>query len=114
MQSGTPLGRTYNVTGLNSGTVALLVDPIGAYRSQDLFVFDTRVEKLFRFGERVRLSANLDLFNILNSNADNAQSSATGVKSVAVAGTTYQYPTFLSPNTILPPRVTRLGVRFMF
>jgi hypothetical protein len=114
MQSGTPLGRTYNVSGLNSGTVALQADPVGAYRSQDLFVFDTRLEKQFRIHERFRINADLDLFNILNSNADNAQSSTTGVKSVVVAGTKYQYPTFLSPTTILPPRVMRLGVRFMF
>ncbi len=114
MQSGTPLGRTYNVTGLASGTLNLQVDPIGMYRSQDLFVFDTRIEKQFHIRERARVNLDFDAFNIFNSNADNAQSSATGVKSVVIDGARYQYPTFLSATTILPPRVFRLGVRFLF
>ncbi|SPF42052.1 conserved hypothetical protein [Candidatus Sulfopaludibacter sp. SbA4] len=121
MQAGTALGRTYNVTGLNIGTFNLLVDPVGTYRQDDLYVFDTRIEKQLRFRERFRLNVFLDAFNILNSNAANAQSSATGIKSTFINiagnpayGQTVQYQGFLSPTTILPPRIFRVGARFMF
>jgi len=114
MQAGAPLGRTYSVTGLNIGTYTLQVDPVGTYRSDDLFVFDTRVQKQFRFRERWRVDLFFDAFDILNSNAQNAESSATAVKSTSVNGQTVQYQGFLSPTTILPPRIFRIGGRFSF
>lgn len=114
MQSGAPLPRYVTFTGLNVGSLVIPVDPVGTYRSDDLYVLDTRLEKQFAHRERFRLGVFFDAFNILNSNADNTQDAITGVRSTVVGGTKLTYQRFLSPLTILPPRVFRVGVRFQF
>src|SRR5690348_99934 len=54
MQSGASLGRYYAFTGLNIGSITVPVEPVGTYRSDNLYVFDTRVQKEFRFRERYK------------------------------------------------------------
>jgi len=114
MQSGTPLGRYYTFTGLNIGSITVPVEPVGTYRSDDIYVFDTRLEKQVRFRERYRVGLFFDAFNILNSNAANTQDANTGVRSTVVDGSKVSYQRFLSPTAILPPRVFRVGGRFTF
>lgn len=114
MQSGAPIGRTYPVTGLDVGTVTYQIAPIGAYRASDVYDFDVRFEKEFVVKERIHIKADFDLFNVFNSNADEAVNSTTTIRSVTVNNEAYQFPGFLSPSTILPPRIVRIGARFMF
>jgi hypothetical protein len=121
MQEGVPLLETYPVTGLNVGTFTLPVTPYGAYRTPDLFVFDTRFEKTIRFKERYRVNLFLDLFNLFNSNSANAESGGIAQKSTVINvpgnadfGQKVFYEGFGSPTTILPPRIFRIGARFSF
>ena len=121
MQSGAPILETYNVTGLNVGTQTYAVTPFGTYRNPDLYVFDCRVEKEFHVKDRFRFSVFGDIFNILNSNTANAESGVIGVKKAVINapgdpdfGQTVSYQGFLSPTTILPPRIFRIGGRFSF
>lgn len=114
MQSGAPIGRTYSVTGLDVGTVTYQVPPIGAYRASNVYDFDVRFEREFRIKERIRIKADFDLFNVTNSNANETVNSTTTIRSVTVNGTAYQFPGFISPTTVLPPRIFRIGCRIMF
>jgi hypothetical protein len=77
-------------------------------------LFDTRIQKQFKIGERVRLDGFFDAFNILNSNANQTEDNTTGVKTATVVGVNYSYQRFLSPTSIMPPRVFRVGARFSF
>ncbi len=102
---------------LNMGTIYLPIAPTGKFRSPDLYLFDTRVERQFAFKERFKLNAFFDAFNIFNSNAANANGSVVGVGTVSGTGTSLdgqQYQKFLAATTVLPPRVFRMGVRFQF
>lgn len=121
MQQGAPVIQTAPVTGLNIGTIYIPVTPTGTFRSPDLYIFDTRLEKQFTFRERFRLNAFFDAFNIFNSNAANANSGVISVKKTIINapgnpanGQTVTYQGFMSPTTILPPRVFRIGARFSF
>jgi hypothetical protein len=121
MQEGAPLLETYAVTGLNIGTQYVPLAPYGAYRDPNLYVFDLRFQKNLKFHERYRLSLYFDLFNLFNSNNANVESPVVARKSTVVNvvgnpdyGQKVLYEGFLSPTTILPPRIFRIGARFSF
>ena len=78
MQSGTPLPRYATFTGLNIGSIIVPVSPVGSYRSDNIYVFDTRVEKYFRFRDWYRVGVFFDAFNLNNSNASNTQDAKHG------------------------------------
>jgi hypothetical protein len=115
-QQGQPIDRTYTVTGLHSGSYALVVDRFGAWHYDNLYVFDTRLEKRFRIKERYSVAAVFDAYNIFNSNGVITYTVSTGTKSVTTPkGASFTgVPTFGAPITILGPRVFRLGVKFNF
>ena len=116
MQQGQPTDRTYNVTSLHQGSYAVIVDPFGSWRYDNLYVFDTRFEKQFRFKEHYVVSGLFDAYNIFNSNGVITYTVTTGTKTVTTpAGTVYTaVPTFGAPSVILGPRIFRLGVKFQF
>ncbi len=103
-QSGQNYGRTVTFAapagvfccGLNTNTV--LVEPMDSRRSDNITVFDVRVERSLPIA-RTRLRLFLDLFNITNSNAAETISFSTGTA-------------FERPNAVLAPRVARIGARF--
>ncbi len=114
MQEGQPIDRVLSVTGLRVGTQSIVVDPYGSYHYQNIYVFDTRVEKQFKFREKFHVGVFFDAFNIFNTNADQTQSTTTGIKTATINGTKYSTPLFLSPTAVLSPRIFRLGVKFSF
>jgi hypothetical protein len=109
-QLGQPLQEIVPVTGLLSGTQNIPLGPIGQYRTQNIGIFDTRVEKYFTFKEKFKVGAFFDAFNILNNNADQTQDNTVGTKTYN--GVPYQR--FLSAQTITSPRIFRLGAKFSF
>jgi hypothetical protein len=118
--SGIAPGAT-TATAFNIGQFYVPVTPTGGYRNPDLYVFDTRIEKDFRFKERFKINVIFDAFNIFNTNAANTVSAVDSTKNTTVSGTggpldgqKFTYQGFLSPTVVLPPRVVRLGVRFSF
>jgi hypothetical protein len=124
-QLGQQLGRylvltTYpNPSGsgtlsFNSGTRVVPVEQVGAYRQDNVSIFDVRIEKQFKFKDRYQLGAFFDAFNINNSNANQAQDNVTGTRTASVNGSTVTYQRYLSPTTIVSPRIFRLGVKFSF
>ena len=95
-QSGQPFGRTFQRT-LNYGQVRILAEPMGTRRMDYVTLVDLKVEKSFRLSGP-RLALFVDVFNILNANAELNISWVSG--------------SFLQPLSIVPPRIARVGARF--
>jgi len=104
-------GRPFNITTGNddNGDGHLKDRPAGvgrnAGRAAPTYVWDTRLSRPFKIGERVEISPTVDLFNVVNHpNFD--PESYNGVISS---------PTFGKPSDIIsPPRQLQLGVRASF
>ena len=105
-QSGQPYGRIVNAS-LNYGAQPILVEPIGTRRQDTVTTVDLRAEKRFEVGQRARISAFLDVFNVLNSNVATNIRWTTGTLNVAGR----PIPTFGTPTSILPPRIAKLGLK---
>lgn len=78
-------------------------------------IFDIRVDKRIRVSDRVALSVLFDVYNVLNSNTVIQSIHSTGLttinESTINGGTPVRVPSFLSPTTILPPRIARISAR---
>ncbi|HEY2149959.1 MAG TPA: carboxypeptidase regulatory-like domain-containing protein [Vicinamibacterales bacterium] len=100
-QSGQPYGRTISAAaanGINYGTARILVEPIDTHRQDNVTILDVRVEKAIKLGSQT-LSGFIDGYNLSNSNA------ATNINWSSGA-------TYLTPSTIIGPRLARIGVKF--
>jgi hypothetical protein len=100
-QSGQPYGRTFSPSrqGFNVTPPPVLAEPIGTRRMDHVTLFDTRVEKAFALGARLRLSAFIDAFNLLNANPEQ------NINWMSGAGT------FRQPIAVVPPRIVRIGAK---
>ena len=68
------------------------------YKIRD--VFDIRSEKAFVAG-RTRLTGFFDVYNVFNTNAEQALSTSSG-------------SSFLRPVAITPPRIARIGLKLQW
>ena len=103
-QSGVNFARTGTITapsGLFVTGTTFYVEPSNSNREDNIWVVDTRFERNFTFGRRVRLKGMFDLFNITNSHASETITRSTGTA-------------YLKPSAILAPRTARVGFRFIF
>jgi hypothetical protein len=98
-QSGTPFGRTF-VSTLNYGTATILAEPLNAQRTPNVTVFDVRTEKALLL-KTSRLIGFFDVYNIFNTNKEQALSVSSG-------------SSWLRPTAITPPRIARVGVKFVW
>lgn len=101
-QSGQPYGRTLSAgtaNGINYGTARILTEPISRHRQDMINVLDVRVEKAFKLMPGKTLSVFMDGYNLTNTNA------ATNINWSSGA-------TYLTPSTIIPPRLARFGAKF--
>ncbi len=98
-QSGDPFGRTV-VLRMNYGNQLVQVEPESANRVANVTLLDLRLEKGFRV-QAFRLSAFFDMFNLLNTNAEQDINQTAGA-------------TYLRPLNILSPRVARIGAKIEF
>lgn len=96
-QAGQAFGRTF-VAALNYGSQRVLAEPLGTQRQDTVTIVDARVERVFRLRRSIRMSTRLDLYNLLNSNAEDFITWASGAS-------------YLYPNSIVPPRIVRFGVK---
>ena len=99
-QAGQPWGRTF-VASFNYGSIRVLAEPLDARRQDNLTVLDLRTEKIFRMAKGRSVSGFLDLYNILNSNAEQNINWSSGTS-------------FLRPLTIISPRIVRFGAKFQW
>src|SRR4029079_17579975 len=82
-------------------STTIFVEPSNSNREDNIYVFDTRVEKSFKFAHNLQFRGFLDLFNLTNSYASETIGRATGTR-------------YLKPSLILAPRTARLGFRMMW
>jgi hypothetical protein len=96
-QSGNNYARTFVAT-LNYANPTLDAEPRDANRTADVNLIDLRFDKSFTIGPG-RLSPFVDIYNLLNSNAEQNITVTSGTS-------------WLRPINIIPPRVMRLGVKY--
>jgi hypothetical protein len=96
-----PTGSGLVVSGGGPNATRIHVEHADANREDNIWVFDTRLEKTFKFVANLQLRGFLDFFNITNSHASETITRATGLA--------YQKPT-----AILAPFTTRVGFRMMW
>jgi len=113
-QLGAPMQRVITVSGLRVGNVSVPTGPLGEYRGDNISIFDTRVEKHMTFHDRYVVGLFFDAFNISNSNAAQNQDNVTALKTITVNSQKVTYERFLSPTTIISPRIFRVGAKFTF
>lgn len=98
-QSGQPFGRTF-VTTLNYGSQRVLAEPIGSRQQDHVVIADARIERLFKIpGRSNRLSAQVDVFNLMNANPVDFTTWSSGTS-------------FLRPTSVVPPRIVRFALKF--
>jgi len=83
--------------------------PIVGVNARDLSTFkidrrtqlDLRLSRTFRTGGNRRVQATVDVYNIFNTNAEQALTTSSG-------------SAFLRPVAITPPRVARIGLKLQW
>jgi len=101
-QSGQPYARTFvagAANGINYGSQRILAEPIGTRHQDNISIVDVRIEKLLHMPQNRAVSVFLDGYNLLNTNAAANINWSSGL-------------TFLTPSTIVPPRIARFGAKF--
>jgi hypothetical protein len=96
-----PAGSGLVVSGGGPNATRIHVERADANREDNIWVFDTRVEKNFKFHQNLQVRGFVDFFNITNSHASETIGRATGTS-------------YLKPTLILAPRTMRLGFRVIF
>src|SRR5215213_9297797 len=88
-----------------------------AFTTPNIYIFDARVTKTFRFGENYSLSLLGEAFNLFNrSNVATVNTGRYGIASSTATALTNPAPAtpFGGPRTFLGERQIQLGVRFKF
>ena len=96
-QAGQPFGRTFVAT-MNCGSQRVLAEPLGTQTQDVVAIVDARVERIFKFSSRSKLSAQVDFYNLLNANHEDFISWGSG-------------SSYLRPSSVTPPRIVRFGFK---
>ncbi len=99
-QTGQPVARTFFAGGLNQGGATILAAPIGTDRLDNVTTFDFALFRDFMVGD-VRISPEVNLFNITNQNTVTAINTSSGANYNRV-------------SNYLSPRIARFAVRIHF
>jgi hypothetical protein len=83
-----------------NGNTTLRVEPYGSQRLSAQNILNLRGSKEFRLGGG-RLNIDVDVFNVLNAATPTAATFVTG-------------PSFGYTSSVIPARIARLGVRYVF
>jgi hypothetical protein len=113
VQSGDHLSRVVQVT-LRTGTLSYQAEPVGTYQEPTVAIFDIAAERRFPLPGNRNAELFFAAFNVLNSNAETGMDNTIGRRNVTIDGVRYDYPRFLRPTGVLPPRVFRVGVKLAF
>jgi hypothetical protein len=84
-----------------NGNTTLRVEPYGSQRLSAQNILNLRGSKELKVGGGRRLNIDVDVFNVLNAATPTAATFVTG-------------PSFGFVSSVIPARIARLGVRFMF
>lgn len=100
-RSGFPTQRYFQYRGLNQGNINVETQKYGSEKYPDLTIFDLRLSKIFRLGRFGTLEFIADVFNTNNAvpTLDWDEESWSGYHTI---------------ESVLPPRILRLGVKWSF
>jgi hypothetical protein len=84
-----------------NGNTTLRVEPYGAQRLSAQNILNLKASKDLKLGAGRRLNIDVDVFNVLNAATPTAASFVTG-------------PSFGFVSSVIPARIARLGLRFLF
>jgi len=114
--SGLPFDRTFRAT-LAQGSTTVRAEPRGTYRADFLNLLSVKIDKAFDLHRHARVSTFLELHNLTNTNAAQAnlgtltQAFATQAAFDAAKATTSY---FSRVQEIVAPRIVKLGVKYAF
>ena len=102
-QTGQPIARSFNVSGLNQGTVNVLAESVGDQRLPFVKTADLAIAYDLALGSsrQVRVTPEVDIFNIFNANTITSVVTTSG-------------PAYNQVLNFLSPRIFRFGVRVRF
>jgi hypothetical protein len=113
--SGYTTDRTISLP-LSQGSTTLRTDPPGTYRTDFMNLLSVRANKRFKLAGTSRLNGFIEFHNLLNTNAAQSEYSTTqSFKSQAefdAKRTSVNY--FGRVNTLIAPRVVKIGFKFEF
>ena len=107
---GYPFISTYSVTraaaaaagvALTRASQTVILSDRGDERLNAVNLIDLRISRAFRFDQRRKIEPQIDIFNLTNSNVADSNSPAVGA-------------TYLVPQTIIAPRIIRVGFSVNF
>jgi len=84
-----------------NGNTTLRVEPYGSQRLSAQNILNLKASKDLKLGSGRRLNIDVDVFNVLNAATPTAANFQTG-------------PSFGYVTSVIPARIARLGVRFLF
>jgi len=126
LNSGLPITRQWQVPSCSAtvtsncvrqATFLQNVEPRGSVELPWLPTLDVRGGRRFNLG-RQKLEVSVDAYNLTNANTTFAVRTTSGQSSIKVAGDatapTTQIASFLSPTSVLSPRVVRFNVQYQF
>ena len=101
LNSGYNWGRRITVNLPQAGRENMLAEPVTSNRGLTTKIVDLRLDKTLNIGGSRKLTAIVDVFNVLNSNT-------------VINFTTISGPSFKQVLGLLPPRAVRVGVQFRY
>jgi hypothetical protein len=123
LQSGEAVSRTVTFTpallvnhpaALAQGSLAVTVEPVGAFYRDNVALTNIRLEKRFRgmgLPQGHAMSALIEVYNIQNANTIIGVNTQTGTTVNSLGNTV---PSFGRYTQAISPRVARLGFRYTF
>jgi len=100
-----------SVSGLNGGTITVILDPIGDIRFDNVYELDLRIAKDFRFMNRVGMTLSGDLFNAPNKRTI-LQREGLVINNAAAGNSSRAGGNRITE--MQSPRIWRLGAKFNF
>ena len=117
-ESGIDIQRQINQRLSIGGTVTINLAPLGSDRIDPRNQLDLRLSKSIKFGGNRSLEGSIDIYNLTNSNVVWDVRSLTGTIGLRQAGNLNgainTVPQYLSPASVLAPRIARFNVAFKF
>ena len=117
-ESGIATNRQVSQRLAVGGNTTINVAPLGSDRIDPRNQLDLRASKSFKLGDRRSLEASVDIYNITNSNVvwDVRQLSGTiGLRQAGdLTGPLNTVPQYLSPVSVLAPRIARFNIAIRF
>jgi hypothetical protein len=117
-ESGIAINRQINQRLSIGGTTTINLAPLGSDRISPRNQLDLRVSKSIKLGGRRSLEGSIDVYNVTNSNVVWDVRSLTGTIGLRQAGNLTgainSVPQYLSPASVLAPRIARFNVAFRF